>query len=157
MPTPKSVVAYKKGKVTYTSNVDAAQYYLFELSRAALRDVGKFLSGKFRDSFDSVFERRSGQGRSAVKYKVHSGKKTKYPRVQVGVKQGQKGFYGLSEEFGNSKTPRYGLLTKATEGNIAEIIKIESQYLSNLSDEAERLERLINEQEMEGDADGEDG
>lgn len=156
MPTPKSVIKYKKGKVEYISNVDAANYYIFELTRAALRDVGKYVAGKFRDSFDAVFTKRSGEGRRATKYKVHSGKNTIYPRVQIGVKQGQKGFYALSEEFGNSKTPKYGLLTNAVESNIAEIIKIESQYLSNLSGEAESLERLINENDMEGDADGED-
>jgi len=156
MPTPKSVVKFKKGKVEYVSSVDAANYYIFELSRAALRDVGKFLANAFKISFDMVFTKRSGQGRKAIKYKVHSGKNTIYPRVQVGVKAGQKGFYALSEEFGNSKTPRYGLLTNAAQSNIPKILEIESQYLSALNGEAERIEQLINEQEMEGDADGED-
>ena len=43
MSVPKSVVKVKKNGVEYTSNVDAAQYYIHELNRAALRDVGKFV------------------------------------------------------------------------------------------------------------------
>ena len=43
MPTPKSQtkVLVKNGKteVSYESNLDACQYYIYELSRAALRDV----------------------------------------------------------------------------------------------------------------------
>ena len=43
MSAPKSVTKINKNGVTYTSNVDACQYYLHELNRAALRDVGKFV------------------------------------------------------------------------------------------------------------------
>jgi uncharacterized protein Yka (UPF0111/DUF47 family) len=45
------------------------------------------------------------------------------------------------------------LLSKSVEDNVAEIIKIESTYLSGLSDEAEALAAQIDESEMEGDAD----
>jgi len=41
MSMPKSVVKFKKGEVEYTSNVDACEYTLKELSRAALRDVAR--------------------------------------------------------------------------------------------------------------------
>ena len=44
MAVPKSVVRFRKGGVEYTSNVDFACYTIVELSRAAMRDVGKFIA-----------------------------------------------------------------------------------------------------------------
>ena len=44
MSVPKSVVRFKKDGIEYTSNVDFACYTIVELTRAALRDVGKFLA-----------------------------------------------------------------------------------------------------------------
>ena len=44
MSVPRSVVKFKKGTVEYTSSVDFAKYAIQELTRAALRDVGRFIS-----------------------------------------------------------------------------------------------------------------
>ena len=65
------------------------------------------------------------------------------------------GFYAYFQEFGTSdgSVPKLGLLTHAAQDNVAEIIKIESQYLDGLSGEAARLEALVDEKDMEGDAD----
>ena len=159
MPAPKSVTKtlVKNGKteVQYTTNVDAAQYYLFELSRAALRDVAKFVTKTFRNNYYLHFSKHTGNAGKAISYKIFSSKSTKYPRVQIGMKKTTvKGFYGLFQEFGaSSGVPRLGLLTHAVQDNVPEIIKIESQYLSGLSDEAERLNASIDENDMEGDAD----
>lgn len=161
MSAPKSVTKLKvkdgKVNITYESNLDAAQYYLFELTRAALRDVGKFVTKVFRTAYYQHFQKRTGNAGKATKYKVWAGAKTTAPRVQIGLKTGQVyGFYAYFQEFGTSTgIPRLGLLTHAVEDNVAEIVKIESQYLSGLSDEAERLDALINEDDMEGDADDE--
>lgn len=161
MSAPKSVTKLKvkdgKVNITYESNLDAAQYYLFELNRAALRDVGKFVTKVFRTAYYQHFQKRTGNAGKATKYKVWAGAKTTAPRVQIGLKTGQvDGFYAYFQEFGTSTgIPRLGLLTHAVEDNVAEIVKIESQYLSGLSDEAERLDALINEDDMEGDADDE--
>ena len=154
MGVPKSVVKINKNGVEYTSNVDKVQYYLFELSRAALRDVGKFCAKRFRESYYSNFTRRSGDAGKATKYKVYSNKKTKYPRVDIGLRTGRTtGFYAYFQEVGSSKQPKLGLLTKTVQTNVAEIVKIESQYLSALEHEA-RVQALIAEREYEGDADG---
>lgn len=161
MSAPKSVtkLKVKDGKVdiTYESNLDAAQYYLFELNRAALRDVGKFVTKVFRTAYYQHFKKRTGNAGKATKYKVWAGAKTTAPRVQIGLKTGQvDGFYAYFQEFGTSTgIPRLGLLTHAVEDNVTEIVKIESQYLSGLSDEAAQLDALINEDDMEGDADDE--
>lgn len=163
MPTPKSQtkIKFKKGKteVTYESNLDAAEYYLYELNRAALRDVGKYIAKVFRNAYYQHFTKHSGDAGKATKYKVISGKSTTAPRVQIGLETGrQDGFYAYFQEFGTStgNVPRLGLLTKTAQENIAEIVKIESQYLSGLSDEAARLETMINENDYDGDADGDD-
>lgn len=158
MAAPKSQVkiSYKKGKteVTYESNLDATQYYIFELSRAALRDVGKFVVKKFTEAYYQHFKKHQGRGSKGTKYNVWAGKNTKYPRVQIGLAN-MRGFYGYFQEFGvaDRSIPRLGLLTHAVQDNIAEIVKIESQYLSGLSGEAQRLNSKISETEYTGGAD----
>ena len=147
MSAPKSVTKINKNGVTYTSNVDACQYYIHELSRAALRDVGKFIRTKWREIYYSVFTRHTGDGGKATNYNVIASKSTTAPRVQVGLKSGKvDGFYAYFQEFGTSNQPRLGLLTGLVEDNIATIVEIESKYLSALEDEAKALS-LIDESE----------
>lgn len=148
MSVPKSVTKVNKNGVTYISNVDACQYYIFELNRAALRDVAKFVKRTFRDSFYSHFTKETGNAGRSTSSVVMSNKDTKYPRVEIGLKKNQfKGVYGYEQEFGTSTIPRLALLTDAVEGNIPKIIEIESKYLSALNDEAEALS-LVDESEF---------
>ena len=134
MPTPKSQtkVLVKDGKteVTYERNFDAAEYYIFELARAALRDVGKFVTKAFRTAYYQHFQKHTGDAGKATKYKVWSGKSTTSPRVQIGLKTGQNdGFYAYFQEFGTSTgIPRLGLLSNTVHDNIPELysMKIES-------------------------------
>lgn len=162
MPTPKSQVKItaKDGKtnVSYESNLDACQYYMFELNRAALRDVGKFIAKAFKAAYYSHFTKDTGEAGKATKYKVWSGRDTQYPRVQIGLSNTAKGFYAYFQEFGTAtgNVPKLGLLTRTVEDNVSEIIKIESQYLSALEGEAKRLESMIDEGEYGGDADGDE-
>lgn len=155
MSTPKSVtkVLVKKGKteVSFENNLDATQYYIHELNRAALRDVGKYVKKMFQVAYDRAFKKRTGNARKSLKIKVYSSASTTAPRMEIGIKAGDKGFYSLMQEFGSSHTPRLGLLQSAVKDNVAEIIKIESQYLSALEGEANSLEALINESDMEVD------
>ena len=160
MPTPKSVTKTKVNKngctVTYESGLDQTQYYLHELSRAALRDVGKFMTKAFRNKFYSHFKKRSGDAGKVTKYKVISSAKTTAPRVQIGLMTGKvDGFYAYFQEFGaaDGRIPKLGLLTNVCKDNVAEIVKIESQYLSGLEKTAAELEAMVKEEDMEGDAD----
>jgi hypothetical protein len=160
MSAPKSVVKLSKNGVEYTSSVDKCEYYIFELSRAALRDVARYVKRKFRENYYSHFKKRTGKGPRAVYSVVMSSKKTKYPRVEIGLPYSHKGkkvtgFYSFFQELGTSKTPRLGLLTNAVEHNIAEIVKIESQYLSALEDEAKALSMIESENDYEGGVDDE--
>ena len=151
MSVPKSVVKVKKNGVEYTSNVDAAQYYIYELTRAALRDVAKFVKTEFRRVYYEHFGKNTGDGGKAISYKVISGKSTTAPRVQIGLKAGKvDGFYAFFQEFGSSKTPRLGLLSNTVESNVAQIVEIESKYLSGLEDEAAALS-MIDEKDYEED------
>lgn len=150
MSAPKSVVKINKNGVQYTSSVDTAQYYIHELSRAAMRDVGKFIKKTWQQEYDKHFKKHTGHGRGATSVKVIAGEKTTAPRVQIGLKTGKvDGFYAYFQEFGTSKQPRLGLLTHSAQDNIAEIIKIESQYLSALEGEVERLNSLVDENDYE--------
>ena len=158
-PPKQTKISYKKGKtsITYESNLDASQYYLYELCRAGLKDVGKFGCTKFKEAYYQHFKKHKGRGGKACRFAVISGKKTTAPRVQVGLRAGKMdGFYAFFQELGSSQVPKLGLLTHVVQGNVAEIVKIESQYLSGLSEEANRLNAMVNENTMEGDMDGTD-
>lgn len=141
-----SVVKFKKGGVEYVSAVDRTQYTLRELSRAALRDSGKLVRNRFRKAYYGKFKKNKKRVYKYTQYWVRCGETT----LQVGLKPG--GFYGGYQELGTSKQPRLGLLRGVVEESIPEIIKIQSQYLSALEDEAKALS-MIDESEMEGGAD----
>lgn len=154
MGAPKSVVRINKKGIQYISEVDKCSYYIHELTRAALRDVGRFVARKFRDNFYAHFRKHTGKAGKATKYKVWSSKTTTAPRVEIGLKTGQvDGFYSYFQEVGTSKIPRLGILKKSAQENIDEIIKIESQYLSAMNDEG-RAKGLVDEKDYDGDANG---
>jgi hypothetical protein len=149
MAIPKSVTKVSKdGKVTYTQSVDRVNYTIRELTRAALRDVGKYVCKEFRNSYYARFKKKSGRVGKFTQYWVKY--KQKDVELQVGMKPNA--FYGGYQELGSSKTTKLGLLTHAVQDNISKIIEIESQYLSALEDEARALS-LISEDDYEGNAD----
>lgn len=155
MAAPKSVTKINKDGVFFESNVEWCDYAINELCRAALKDVGKFVRRRFKDEYYTVFKKHTGRGPKAVKYTVFSSAKTKYPRIDIGLphsKPGEPvtGFYSFFQEVGTSKQPKLGILTKTVEDNVATIVKIESQYLTALQDEAEALS-LIDEKEESSD------
>lgn len=146
MSIPPSVTKINKDGVEFISSVDRVSYTMKELCRAALRDVGKLVCKRFKAAYYSHFKRRKGRVRRFMQYWVKY-KYEDYPILQVGVKP--PAFYGGFQELGSSKTPKLGLLSSAVEDNIANIVKIESQYLSALEDEAQALS-LISDDDYEG-------
>ena len=147
MAVPKSVVRFKKGNVEYISSVDKVQYTLVELTRAALRDVGKYLvrtANTKAQKLRGLKKSRRVRGRtSTFLYNVPWAEKG-LPHLEVGVKHGT--WYGADQEMGTSKQPRRQILRNSAQENVATIIEIESQYLSALEDEAAAL-ALISEEE----------
>lgn len=150
MPIPKSVTKVSKdGNVIYTQSVDRVNYTIRELTRAALRDVGRYVCKQFRNAYYGRFKKHSGRVGKYTQYWVKY--KQRNIELQVGMKPN--GFYGGYQELGTSKQTKHALLTRAVQDNIAKIVEIESQYLSALEDEARALS-LISEEDYEGGADG---
>ena len=153
MSTPKSVVKINRNGVQYISSVDRASYTIVELTRAAMRDVGKYLARKANSAamkLPGLKKSRRVRGKtSTFLYNVPWAKEG-LPHLEVGVKHGT--WYGEPQELGTSNQPRRQILRNAAHDNVAQIVEIESQYLSALEDEARAL-RLINEKEYSGGGD----
>lgn len=154
MPTPKSVVKVTKdakgnATVTYTSDVDKAEYFIFELTRAALRDVGKFVRKEFGLRYYKQFRKHTGEAGRSLKSKVYSSKNTIYPRVDIGLSSKAKGFYSMFQEFGTKKTKKLGLLQGSVNDNIKTIREIEAKYLDYINADEELIKSKISEEEVE--------
>ena len=65
---------------------------------------------------------------------------------------GEDAAVGEDQELGTSSQPKRQILRNAAHDNVAQIIEIESQYLSALNDEAKALS-LISEEEYHGGGD----
>lgn len=127
-----------KNGVEYLDGTDRCNYTIKELTRAALRDVGKFIVKKAR----AALPRRTGRARRYLQYWVRS--KQDIPDLRIGYKN--LGFYGGFYETGTSKTPKLAPIYSAVADNIDEIRKIEGQYLSAIEDENKAL-GLISEED----------
>lgn len=155
MSVPKSVVKINRNGVHYTSSVDRASYTILELTRAALRDVGRFIARTANSQamkLKGLKKSRRVRGRTSTFLYNVPWAKTGLPHLEVGVKHGT--WYGEQQELGTSKQPKRQILRNSAHDNIAKIIEIESQYLSALESEARALS-LISENEYSGG--GEDG
>ena len=138
MAVPSSVKFTRNG-VEYMNNVDRANYYIQELTRAALKDVGKYICRMTRKKIHNRTRRLARNTQYWVRKKETD--------LIVGFKTA--GWYGGYQELGTEKTPRVGALRDTVEENIDEIRKIEAQYLSAIEDEI-KAQSLINEEEVLG-------
>lgn len=153
MSVPKSVVRFRKNGVEYISSVDKASYTIVELSRAAMRDVGKFLARTANEKamkLPGLKKSRRVRGKTSTFRYTVPWAKTGLPHLEVGVTHDT--WYGVDQEMGTSSQPKRSILKNAAHKNIAKIIEIESKYLSALEDEARALS-LINEGEYSGGGD----
>lgn len=134
MAIPPSSVKIKRNGVEYLNNCELCKYTIFELTCAAMRDVGKFICRRFKSEYYRTFKRQKGRVGTYCQYWVRKNKKYQdTPDVMVGIKPG--GFYGGFQELGTKDQPKLGILQKVTRDNIDEISKIEAQYLSALNEE----------------------
>ena len=150
MSVPKSVVRLSKDGVTYTSSVDRASYTILELTRAALRDVGKYVARTANSEgmkLKGLKKSRRVRGRTSTFRYIVPWAKEGLPHLEVGVTHNT--WYGVEQELGTSNQPKRQILRNSVHDNIAQIIEIESQYLSALEDEAKAL-NLISEEEYQG-------
>lgn len=145
MPLPKSVIKVKKDGVEYISNVDRAKYTLQELSRAALKDVAKFLRRRMVDELKKLpGMKRNKRIYNSTQYWVRK----KEADLQIGIKHDT--WYGVNQELGSKNMPKKGVVRETTFANIDEIRRIEGMYIKEIEDENRAL-GLINEEEEVGD------
>lgn len=152
MAVPKSVIRFDKNGVKYVSSCDRAQYTIRELTRAALRDVGKFLTRETNKKAQGLYHnsmKKSARVRGKKSAFQYWARKNECD-LQFGCKHDT--WYGVGQELGTKRQPKKAFMTNTTRDNIAEIVKIESQYLSALEDEARALS-MVDEEDYTGGAD----
>jgi hypothetical protein len=144
MPLPKSVTKVKKDGIEFISNVDRAQYTIQELTRAALKDVGKFL----RKRVVQELKQLPGMKKHRRIYNLQYWARRKEADLQIGFKH--EAWYSVNQELGTKGMPKKGILRETVFKHIDDIRRIEGQYLSAIEDENRALE-LIDEEEEIGD------
>lgn len=135
-----SQTKWKNGNVVLENSCDRANYYIGELTRAALKDVGKFICRETR----KAIKRKTGKLAKNTQYWVRKREQD----CLVGFKTA--GWYGSYQELGTEKTPKVGALRNAVDANLDMIQQIEAQYLSAIEDEL-NAQSLINEEEELGE------
>ena len=138
LPSPLKIT---RNGVEYISRVDRSKYLLAELTRAALRDVGRYLRRLQLDEVRKLPGLRKGKRpTNAFQYWVRK----KDQNLWTGIKH--KTWYGIAQELGSSKQPKRAIVSKSVMENIDEIRRIEGQYLSAIEDENRAL-GLIDEED----------
>ena len=140
MPFPKSVTKFsKRDGVTFIDSVDRVNYTLRELKHTANKDVGKLITRAVK----AKIKNRTRRLAKNTQYWARS----RAGDLLVGFKPG--GWYGLFQELGTEKRSKVGALRETVSENIPMIVRIQSQYLSGLEDEARALSMI-----REGDEEG---
>lgn len=140
--------------VEYLDGSDRAMYTITELSRAAMRDVARYVLPKARRNLYSALRRITGKAARAIQYWIprrdDNGNEVTNAVLYLGYKRGIAGFYGSYQEQGVHGQKQARALFNAVNNNIDEIRKIEAQYLSAINT-ADGGESLIDESEAEGE------
>jgi hypothetical protein len=132
MPLPRSVVKINRKGVKFTSSVERAEYTLEELTRAALRDIGKLITFGARDKVRAIAN--SSMRRSQrVKNAFQSWNRRRETDLQVGIKH--ETWYGVDQELGLDGQPKRDILRKTVFENINVIQEITAKYLKHIEDE----------------------
>lgn len=155
MSVPKSVVKFKRDNVELISNIDYTQYTIVELTRAAMRDVGKYLARQCNTEakkLPGLKKNRRVFGRtSTFLYNVPWAKDGDLPHLEMGITDDT--WYGVEQELGTSNQPKRQILRGTVLKHLDKIKEIEGVYLSAINDG--RADELIDEKEYSGGADNE--
>ena len=108
MPLPPTQVKVRKNGVELLDNCDRANYYIEELTNAALRDVGRYLVKQVKLRIRKITGNLAKNTKSKVDKKTHE--------LFVGFKP--EGFYGKFQELGTSHQPKVGALRDTVDANI---------------------------------------
>lgn len=152
IPSP---MKFKKDGVEFTSSVDRCNYTIRELTRAALRDVGRYVVRQCTRKA----RRLEGLGRTRyIQKRFQFWVRKQEGDLQVGIHNVMKNknpgdtWYGMDQELGLNGQPKRAFLHDSVYDNIRTIRDIEAQYLSAIEDEQRAL-ALIDEEETFGDGD----
>lgn len=142
MSLPKSNLKINKKGVQYVSNIERTKYTLAELSRAALRDVARYIKYNLRQEFNKLpgMRKQSKRFKSAYQHWLRK----RECDLQIGIKHNT--WYGVDQELGTKNQPKRDIVRSVVMNNLDEIRRIEGQYLSAIEDENKAL-GLINEEE----------
>ena len=141
MPLPRSVVRINRKGVKFTSSVERAEYTLEELTRAALRDIGKLVTFKARDKVRAI-AKGSMKRSQRVKNAFQSWNRRRETDLQVGIKH--ETWYGVDQELGLDGQPKRDILRKTVFENVNVIQEITAKYLKHIEDEM-TAQRMIDE------------
>lgn len=152
IPSP---MKFKKDGVEFTSSVDRCNYTIRELTRAALRDVGRYVVRQCTRKA----RRLDGLGRTRyIQKRFQFWVRKQEGDLLVGIHNVMKNknpgetWYGMDQELGLNGQPKRAFLHDSVYENIRTIRDIEAQYLSAIEDEQRAL-ALIDEEETFGDGD----
>lgn len=152
IPSP---MKFKKDGVEFTSSVDRCNYTIRELTRAALRDVGRYVVRQCTRKA----RRLEGLGHTRyIQKRFQFWVRKQEGDLQVGIHNVMKNknpgetWYGMDQELGLNGQPKRAFLHDSVYENIRTIRDIEAQYLSAIEDEQRALD-LIDEEETFGDGD----
>ena len=152
IPSP---MKFKKDGVEFTSSVDRCNYTIRELTRAALRDVGRYVvrqcTRKAR-RLDGLGHTRYIQKRFQFWVRKQEGDLLGGIHNVMKNKNPGETWYGMDQELGLNGQPKRAFLQTSVYENIRTIRDIEAQYLSAIEDEQRAL-ALIDEEETFGDGD----
>lgn len=141
MAAPKSVMKINKNGVTFTESVDRANYFITELTRAAMKDVAKYVLRIVRANVRGINNQTRKMRYAPMRYQYWVRKQE--CDLQLGVENTAKGaetaWWADQSELGTGKQPQRGFLRSAVYSNISMIREIESQYLSAIESEDESM------------------
>lgn len=148
MSAPNAKMKINKDGIVFEESVDRANYFLSELTRAAMKDVAKYVLRIVRRNVRNIKPKTKKMRYAAMRYQYWVRKKEN--DLILGVENTQKGadsaWWADQSELGTAGQPKRGFLRAAVYDNIEQIRTIEAQYLSAIEDEL-KAESLIDENE----------
>lgn len=154
MPLPPQATKISRNGVELLSNVDRANYLITELTRAALRDVAKYVLKIVRANVRGISNQTRRMRYAGTRYQYWLRKKE--GDLQLGIENTAKGantaWWADQAELGTAGQPKRGFLRETVYDNIEMIRKIESQYLSAIEDEMNAAS-MVDEEENDPEED----
>ena len=133
----QSVVKFTQNGLTSPDSVDRANYLITELTRAAMKDVAKYVLRIVRANVRGISKQTAKMRYAGMRYQYWVRKKE--CDLQLGIENTARGantaWWADQAELGTANQPKRGFLRAAVYDNISTIREIESKYLSAIEDD----------------------